>query len=63
MIDLLELKNLLKLLDLVNSGGEARHMIRSGKVKVDNEVEIRPGKKLRAGNTINYDNQMIVINP
>jgi ribosome-associated protein len=56
-----ELKNLLKLMDLVNSGGEARHIIREGGVYVNGEEEVRPGKKLRVGDEVLFDNYTITI--
>lgn len=56
-----ELKNLLKLLNLVNSGGEARHFIRSGEVMVNGEVDTRPGKKLREGDMVIFHDQEVHI--
>jgi ribosome-associated protein len=57
----IELKNLLKMMDLVNSGGEAKHIIRAGEVTVDGDVELRPGKKLRAGEIVVCSGQQITI--
>ncbi|NNF33830.1 MAG: RNA-binding S4 domain-containing protein [Saprospiraceae bacterium] len=56
-----ELKNLLKLMDLVNSGGEAKYIIKEGGIYVNGEEELRPGKKLRAGDTVTFDNHTIII--
>ena len=56
-----ELKNLLKLLDLVNSGGEAKFLIKEGGIFVNGEEELRPGKKLREGDQIILENLTIII--
>ncbi len=56
-----ELKNLLKLMNLVNSGGEAKFIIKEGGVNVNGEEEIRPGKKLRVGDKITFENHIIII--
>jgi ribosome-associated protein len=42
---------LLKATGLADSGGSAKHMITGGQVRVDGEVELRRGCKLRAGQT------------
>ena len=42
----IELNNLLKRLDLVSSGGEAKHIIKSGVVKVNGEFETRVRNKI-----------------
>lgn len=39
----------LKVAGLVGSGGHAKHLIREGKVRVNGNVEIQPGRKLVAG--------------
>ena len=59
--DYIELKNLVKILDYVQSGGEAKMFIQSGEVQVNDEVEIRRGKKLRAGDIVQIDNDLITI--
>ncbi|MCD9086341.1 RNA-binding S4 domain-containing protein [Stenotrophomonas sp. SY1] len=47
-----ELKQLLKLTDLVSSGGEAKMIIGEGHVTVDGEVELRKACKIRAGQQV-----------
>ncbi len=47
-----ELKQLLKLTDLVASGGEAKMIIGEGHVTVDGEVELRKACKIRAGQQV-----------
>lgn len=53
----IELNNLLKRLNWVASGGEAKTAIKEEKVTVNNEVETRVRKKMRSGDTVNYKNE------
>ncbi|MEQ9166131.1 MAG: RNA-binding S4 domain-containing protein [Fulvivirga sp.] len=50
--DYIELNNLLKTLNWVASGGEAKALIQEGNVIVNNEVETRVRKKMRAGDIV-----------
>ena len=50
--DFIQLDQFLKLINVVSSGGEAKHLIREGEVKVNAEVETRRGKKLRNGDSV-----------
>ena len=43
---------LLKATGLVGSGGEAKLHITEGRVRVNGEVELRRGRKLRAGDQV-----------
>ena len=47
--ELITLDALLKATGLADSGGQAKELINEGKVKVNNEVETRRGRKLRGG--------------
>jgi len=59
-LEYIELNKLLKLLRLVNSGGEANNFIDNGDVMVNGVVETRRRKKLRHGDRVDF--QGIVIN-
>jgi len=59
--EFIELKNLLKVMSLVESGGEAKAAIEAGDVKVDGVVETRKGRKLRNGQTVTFKNKTITI--
>ena len=48
----IELYKLLKLLDLVDSGGQAKQLIEHGLVLRNGEVETRKRAKIRSGETI-----------
>ena len=55
------LQALLKAGGLSDSGGSAKVAITSGQVKVDGEVELRRGKKIRAGQIVTYADQQITV--
>jgi ribosome-associated protein len=57
----IQLNQLLKLLGLVDTGGEANQRIVDGEVKVNNLVEYQKRKKLRKGDTILFDRKLITI--
>jgi len=50
--DMIRLGQFLKLANLVESGADARPLIRSGAVRVNGEVETRRGRQLRAGDRV-----------
>lgn len=54
-----ELKQLLKLTDLVSSGGEAKMAISEGLVLVDGAVELRKACKIRAGQQVEFNDSVI----
>lgn len=53
----IKLDQFLKFQNLVGSGGEAKTLIQEGSVMVNDEVEIRRGRKLVAGDRITIDGQ------
>ncbi len=57
----IKLDQFLKLADIVQSGGEAKHLIRSGGVTVNGEPEIRRGRKLRAGDVVMVDDIELIV--
>lgn len=58
----IELNRLLKLLGLVESGGQANMFITEGEVRVNGDVEQRKRKKLRAGDQVNFmDHQVLIV--
>jgi ribosome-associated protein len=48
----IQLDEFLKFQGLVGTGGEAKHLIKSGEVKVNGEVETRRGRKLQSGDEV-----------
>ena len=51
----IRLQDLLKLSGLAATGGMAKIVIQNGEVKVNGEVCTMRGKKMRAGDTAEYD--------
>ena len=59
--EFIPLNNLLKLLNLVQSGGEANQRIVEGEVKVNDMVETQKRKKIRIGDKVQFDKSTILI--
>jgi ribosome-associated protein len=57
----IQLNQLLKLLGLVDTGGEANQRIVDGEVLVNSEIEYQKRKKLRSGDVILFDKKTITI--
>jgi ribosome-associated protein len=50
-----------KLAGLASSGGEAKHAIGTGDVRVNGEVDTRRGRQLAAGDTIQFGGQYATV--
>lgn len=59
--DYIELYKLIKVMDLVDSGGHAKMLIEEGLVKRNGEVELRKRAKILAGETIEIDSDIIKV--
>jgi ribosome-associated protein len=59
--EFIELNKLLKILSLVESGGQANAIISDGYVKYNGEVDTRKRLKLRKGDIVEFDNTRIRI--
>ena len=57
----IELYMILKLENMVSSGGEAKFVIAEGLVLVNGEVETRKRKKIIAGDIIEFNNEKMQI--
>ena len=57
----IELNQLLKLMNLVGSGGEANMCITEGEVKVNDTIETRKRNKIRAGFQVEFRGQIIIV--
>jgi len=57
------LNQLLKLVGLCDSGGAGKAIVASGAVFVDGEVELRKTCKIRAGQTVELDGQVVRVLP
>ncbi len=57
----IKLGQAMKLAGLVSSGIEAKIVIQDGQVKVNEEVEIRRGKKLYSGDNFEYNGELVTV--
>ena len=55
----IKLGQAMKLAGLVDSGVDAKIQIQEGFVKVNGEVELQRGKKIYAGDVIEFDGQQV----
>lgn len=54
---MIKLDQFLKLLGVAQTGGQAKHMILDGVVKVNGTLETRRGRKLTTGDKVTVENQ------
>ena len=54
--DFIKLDDFLKFSGILGSGGQAKAVIQEGFVKVDGEVCLMRGKKLRGGEIVEFEN-------
>ena len=59
--EFIELYRLLKAAGLCHSGGEAKHVIEEGMVRIDGHAETRKACKIRAGQTVTYGPHALVV--
>ena len=59
--EFITLQSLLKAAGLAGSGGAAKTAILAGEVKVDGEVELRRGKKIRSGQKVSFAGEEIIV--
>ena len=59
--EFIKLQDLLKLANLVGTGGEAKIVILEGEVCVNGEVCTMRGKKIRPGDTVAYDGEELTV--
>lgn len=60
-LDEIRLDQFLKLKGITQSGGEAKHVIQNGEVKVNGQTETRRGKKLHQGDLIEVFGQRLTV--
>jgi ribosome-associated protein len=61
MKDYIELNSFLKSKDVASTGGQAKLLIRAGKVKVNGEIETRNKKKLCDGDKVEYQGECFIV--
>ena len=59
--DFIKLDDLLKFAGMLGTGGMAKAVIQDGLVKVDGEVCLMRGKKLRGGEVVEFNGQTVKV--
>lgn len=59
--DFIKLGQLLKLAGFVDSGVEAKIVIQDGQVKVNGEIDTRRGRKIVAGDIVEYEGNKVQV--
>jgi ribosome-associated protein len=59
--EFIALNQLLKMMGLVETGGEANIRVDDGEVMVNDTIELQRRKKLRSGDKVVYNKQEIII--
>lgn len=59
--DYIELNHLLKIVGLCDSGGMAKAVIAEGLVTVDGEVELRKRRKIRKGQSVEFQGHKVAV--
>lgn len=59
--DFIKLDNLLKFSGLASTGGEAKYYICEGDVKVNGEVCLMRGKKVKPGDTVEVNGEILEV--
>lgn len=59
--EFIKLGQALKLAGLVENGAEAKEVIQAGAVQVNGETDLRRGRKLAAGDVIEYHGKQVTV--
>lgn len=59
--DYIELIKLLKATGIAENGGEAKQLVKEGKVFLNNDVEVQMRKKILKGDTVQIFNHLILV--
>ena len=59
--EFIKLGQLLKAVDLVESGAEAKEVIQGGLVSVNGEIDLRRGRKIVPGDEVEYQGKRVYV--
>ncbi|MBQ7972425.1 MAG: RNA-binding S4 domain-containing protein [Lachnospiraceae bacterium] len=59
--DFIKLCQLMKAANMVSNGSDAKFLIQDGLVKVNGEVEYQRGKKIHAGDVVEYNGMKVTV--
>lgn len=57
----IKLDQFLKFVDIASTGGHAKFLIQEGLVKVNGEIELRRGKKIRTNDVVEVEGNTIKV--
>ena len=57
----IRLDNLMKFSGMCDTGGRAKYLIQNGEVKLNGEICTMRGKKIRTGDTVEYDGRTVTV--
>ena len=60
--EFIKLQDRLKYAGLTRTGGEAKERIQSGEVRVNDEVCLQRGKKIRPGDKVTFSGEHLTVN-
>ena len=59
--DYITLGQFLKFINLINNGGEAKFFLETNKIYVDDQIEIRRGRKIKPGMVVKYRKEIFEV--
>ncbi len=59
--DYITLQQLLKMIQVISSGGEAKYFLQEHQVFINDQLETRRGRKLYSGDQVKIDGTLVVI--
>lgn len=59
--EFIRLDNLMKFSGLCATGGQAKYLIQNGEVKLNGEICTMRGKKIRNGDSVEYNGQTVEV--
>lgn len=59
--EFIKLGQAMKLAGMVDEGADAKYVIQNGRVRVNGEVELQRGKKLRPGDIFEYEGKSVLV--
>ncbi|MBR2715809.1 MAG: RNA-binding S4 domain-containing protein [Ruminococcus sp.] len=59
--EFIRLDNLIKFAGIAPTGGQAKFLIQNGEIKVNGEICTMRGKKMRDGDTAQFENRVIEV--
>lgn len=59
--EFIRLDNLMKFSGLCATGGQAKYLIQNGEVKLNGEICTMRGKKIRSGDSVEYNGQTVEV--